>query len=249
MTSSSYEMEPRHVEAFALIDLDRTLLNTPLLVDMLLLQLHDHGFTAEQVREHIQHIHSRAGKSLSLSEYFSAEFDNGGALFAVLKQEIIELAETEGLVDDLLYSGSKELLDALDEKTIPFAILTYGNVADQDFKLNLLRLLTKREVSRLHATVTDQPSKAKWVAENWDQGSGLAIPNDIYSTESLIAEYVVVIDDKIANLTSANTNVLGILMDNSSVSDRAMSIELLGAAVDAGESLVVLAQSQQALRA
>ncbi len=238
MTTGAYEMEPRRVEAFAVIDLDRTLLDTSALVDMLLLQLHDHGFTSQQVQSYTEHVHSQAGSALSLSEFFATEFEHRDGLLALLKQEILEIAETGDLSDDLLYPGSTQLLDALDAKTIPFAILTYGNVTDQDFKLSLLRLLTRREVSQLHATVTSQQSKAQWVAEEWSGDDGLMVPDDIYSTEPVIAEYVVVIDDKTLNLASTNPNVLGILIDNGAETDRSITVELLGAAVAAGESLV-----------
>lgn len=237
MTYRRHETEPRHVETFAVIDLDRTLLDTSTLVDMLLLQLHDHGYDARQVSGFIDFIHSRTGSSLSLREFFESSIEDGEVLYGTVKQELLQLAEGGELTDELLYAGAAELLDTLDETDVPFAILTYGDVADQDFKLSLLRMLTSRQIGELHATITTEREKARWISHTWSQDGLLHVPDDIYGHAPIVADSVVVLDDKPQNLHSESSAVRGILIDNHHQSAGSISIVELVVAIRSGVSL------------
>ena len=236
MTYRRHETEPRHVDTFVVIDLDRTLLDTSTLVDMLLLQLHDHGYDAHQVSGFIDFIHSRTGSSLSLREFFESSIEEGGVLYATVKQELLQLAEGGELTDELLYTGATELLDRLDETDVPFAILTYGDVADQDFKLGLLRMLTSRQIGELHATITTEREKARWISDTRKHDGGLHVPDDIYGYGPVVADSVVVLDDKPQNLHSESSAVRGILIDNHHESTGSISIIELVSALRQGVS-------------
>lgn len=246
MMTQHHEIEPRHVETMAILDLDRTLLNTPVLVDMLLLQLHDHGFEPNEVRTHMEFIHSQAGASLSLRSFFEANFDDGESLYASVWQDILDLAKAEeALRHELLYVGTAELLDTLEQKDIPYAILTFGNELDQSLKLKLTRTLLEREEDGLSATITQVPNKARWVESEWVEHDGLQVPADIYGREPIVAENVVIADDKRTNLEATNPNVKGVLVDNTGATEGAMTIVELAAAIADGEHLVDLARHHE----
>jgi hypothetical protein len=210
----NHEYEARQVDTFVVFDLDRTLLRTDTLTDMVCLQLLDHGVGLEQVRADLNFIHQQIGTSFSLLEYLEAQY--GSELYLAVRDDVEALVESGELVHDLVYEGTADLLSELERNEVPFAILTYGNRESQEFKLRLFRRLMNRTPETMHATITLESKKSDWIARTW-QGTGdgsLLVPTEIYPESSLSTRMVVVVDDKRANLESSDERIKGILIDN-----------------------------------
>lgn len=234
------ERQPRNVEAFAVLDLDRTLMQSGVLTDLLCMQLLNHGVSAEQVRKDIDFVHRNDGLSFSMLDFILAQY--GTAKYTSVMHEIEQIVKEGGLKDELLCEGTLKLLAALEEQDVPYAVLTYGERINQEFKLTLLRHMVNRSARQLHATVTSEPKKASWIASGeWraDGKEGFAVPAFIYPQADLHAKYIVVIDDKQSNLESNNDAVLGILVDNAHDSGALTTAEVAQLLADGMDLLAV----------
>ncbi len=209
------ERQPRSVETFAVLDLDRTLMNSGVLTDLLCMQLLNHDVSIDQIRKDIDFVRRSDGMSFSTLDFILAQY--GTAKYTSVMHEIEEIVKEGGLKDELLCNGTIELLNALEAQDVPYAVLTYGERINQEFKLTLLRHMVNRSARQLHATVTSESNKASWIASGeWkvEGENGFTVPAFIYPQADLHANYVVVIDDKLSNLESDDDAVLGILVDN-----------------------------------
>lgn len=215
---ASHEHAPTVVDVFAVLDMDRTLLDTAAVTERLCRQLERHGVSSRQVDSDLRFIEAQVGQSFSLLDFLEAQY--GSELFSVVKQEVQEQVELGEFSEGLLCDGASELLESLENSGVPFAVLTYGEQANQDFKLSLLRNLLGRSTADLHAVVTEVPNKASWIAEEWAHDDGFTIPAVMHASATLIAREIVVIDDKLANLTSGDRRIWGILVDNTGTSRR-----------------------------
>lgn len=231
----SHEVVPRRVDVFTVLDMDRTLLDTDAVTERLCRQLEHHGVSPRQIEADLVFIRKQEGKSFSLLEYLEAQY--GPELFSIVKQEMQERVGRDD-AEELLCDGAPELLRALDDTDIPYAILTFGEPANQDFKLTLLRKLLGRSTADLHATVTDVSHKATWLAEAWAAENGFEIPAIFYGGVPLRAAQVVIVDDKLANLVSPNQNVHGILVDNTK---KTHSTAEVARQLNAGKGIVEIA--------
>jgi hypothetical protein len=213
MLSYQLEPEPRDVEAFAVLDLDRTLLNTDALVDAMFLALLNHGIGEEQVQIDLMFVNSKAGQSFSLMEYFIAE--HGRPLYELVMQDVTDLAATdERFAHRLLIPGTIGLLDALDESDIPYMIMTFGETENQEFKLRLLSASLDKQRNELNALITSEPKKADWIMSTWMGEDGrFHVPSLAPAQTPLIADEVIVVDDKAHNVRSDGKSY-GILVDN-----------------------------------
>lgn len=213
-----HEKEPRIVETFVVLDLDRTLFPTDDFVDLIYDELMKQGVPADKTGEDKSFVYSQTGTSFSLFDHMAQEF--GEARMNAVMQSIEQLVK-DGTVtaEMLLCKGTKELLEYLDQHQIPHAILTFGEQGLQDFKIKLTRLLLNKTGEELPATVTSLHKKAAWIADAWEQdddSKGLHVPASITGGELIHAKNVVVIDDKVSNLVSDSEQVKGILVNNSS---------------------------------
>lgn len=211
---TDYEQEPRFVDTFVVLDLDRTLLETDALVGLLCMQLLNHGITRQQVDVDLLFIHQQNGASFNLLDFFETQYGKG--LFDVVKQEILELAKNGELHEGLLCEGAPELIGELEESSTPFCVLTYGEEHSQRFKLELFEQLIGQDDAQLHAVITKETNKAAWIEKNWqhDETGRVIIPNDTYASSELRVRTVVVIDDKLSNLKSGDARIRGILVNN-----------------------------------
>ncbi|MGB3945663.1 MAG: hypothetical protein WBK76_02385 [Candidatus Saccharimonadales bacterium] len=223
------ERQPRSVEVFAVLDLDRTLMQSGVLTDLLCMQLLNHGVSIDQVRRDIDFVRRSDGMSFSTLDYIQAQY--GPAKYASVMHEIEAIVKDGGLKEELLCEGTLGLLTALESQDVPYAVLTYGERINQEFKLTLLRHMVNRSARELHATVTSETKKASWIASGeWkhEGEDGFAVPAFIYPQADLRAKYVVVIDDKQTNLESDDDAVLGILVDNAHGSGALTTAEVAG---------------------
>lgn len=243
------ERLPRNVDTFAVLDLDRTLLNTGTLVDLMCMQLLHHGVTMDQIKKDIDFVHRSDGLSFSMLDFIEAQY--GPARYTAVMHEIEAQVKDGLLTDQLLCRGTNEMLTALEANDIPYAVLTYGEPVNQQFKLTLLRHMVRRSEARLHAAVTDKTKKAAWISgDEWaaEGAEGFAVPASIFPQAALHARYVVVVDDKPSNLESDNAAVMGILVDNGP-DDGALTTADVARLLNAGTALTAIAEASSVARA
>lgn len=243
-SSHFLERVPRNVDTFVVLDLDRTLMHTGALTDHLCMQLLHHGVSIDQVRKDIDFVHRSDGLSFSTLDYIQAQY--GPEKYASVMHEIEARVKGGELTDTLLCDGTLELLAALESRDIPFAVLTYGERVNQEFKLTLLREMVHRTGKQLHATVTSERNKASWIASSeWKQEGkdGFAVPAFIYPQAELHAHYVAVIDDKPANLESESDEVVGILVDNTKGSGALTTAEVAQMVANGIDLVAIAAES------
>jgi hypothetical protein len=241
-TDMTREQEPRTVESFVVLDLDRTLLNSDKVVQLMCDALPRFGVSDQDAREDLAMIQAATGQSLSAFEFLGGRY--GAELIHHLAADLLQQAENGQLDEyDLLYGDSStELLDELDVQEIPFAVLTYGESLNQQFKLALYRILARR--AALPAVVTDEPRKGAWIHEHWLDASEdhMRIPPDFTDGQEIIAQEVIILDDKQHNLDSPDRIVKGIRIDNRSdhIAGR-LSLTQLVDRLKAGENLSEIA--------
>lgn len=211
--TTEHETESRHVETFAVLDLDRTLFNTDAFIDIVCMMLTQHGISPEVALDTIARIKDQTGGSVPLFEDLGNTFAED--VLEAVREEILRLASEGELRDILLYDGSREILDMLDELEVPFGVLTYGKETEQQYKIDLFRLLVNREPARLPAMPTDERLKGNWIHGAWKQADGFIVPVDFTESAPVFAERIVILDDKPDNLLSPDPTVGGILIDNS----------------------------------
>lgn len=211
-----HELESRTVDYFAVLDLDRTLLDSDKIVRLMCEALPRFGVDEQAAQDDLDSMRAATGRSLSAFEFLAGR--HGDETVRLLVSDMFQRAENGRLDDkDLLYGDSSvRLLDELDERDIPFAVLTYGEQDYQEFKLALYRILTGRYGDRLPAVVTDEPRKGDWIHGHWSDGSDdhMRVPADFTGDDTIVAREVVIIDDKLHNLESPDGVVKGIHIDN-----------------------------------
>lgn len=119
-------------------------------------------------------------------------------------QEICEAMVAEARGQDMLEPGAAELLQALDDRGARYGILTYGGDAWQRAKIQAANL------AHVPHLITSVHSKGKVLA-GWRQRDGtFAIPAELAGEESLVAESLLLIDDKAASFAEIPPGVRGI---------------------------------------
>jgi len=234
------ELEARKVATVAVLDMDRTLLNTDQLAyamcDMLIL----HTGPEEDINQHKAHIDANYGNNFSVTDYLAEIYNE--EIVELIKEDLLNLAESDELRERLLFPGTMELLDALAESDTPHAILTRGVRKNQEFKLALFRRLVDRSEEELPGEVTTEEYKSEWIHHTWTDEGRIVIPKGFFGKESLQAEQVIVIDDKKDNLLSPDIRVKGILVDNREAPPKGKySIAAIAELVNQGGKLEALA--------
>ena len=205
-------------ELFVVLDLDRTLLATDHLTTLMCDYLvRAGGVTEADAHDALAVIRASHGQSFSTLAYMAQRFgsDPVDRMVDQLQKDAYDGRLSDGR---LLYEGaSVRLLDALDAQGVPFAVLTYGERINQEFKLSLYRNLTARNKATRPAVVSNQPRKGDWIHAHWyDRANGhMTIPGEFTGARTMRVRRVIIIDDKLANLESPDGMVAGIHIDNS----------------------------------
>lgn len=210
----NFEDEPRIVDEVVVLDLDRTLLDSSAVTQLVLESMAHHGVGANRITEAIEYVESQTGNSFYLFDYIEREF-SAATLEAIVKEIMQNDALLMELKDDLLCPGADKLVYALESQGTPALILTYGEQNYQSFKIDLFRKLVGKSNKELPGIVTDVANKSKWVEENWfirpdELGE---VPIEIRG-ETLLARLVSIVDDKISHLQATDSRVVGALVDN-----------------------------------
>jgi hypothetical protein len=211
--SLDHELEPRSVDEYVAIDMDRTLLDTDAVIELLCMLMTQHGATQSEMEKEIADIYSQTGTSLQLLEYLR---EHHPEKIDVVIEEALALAE-DGAIKHLIFDGTAELFEELDKKQVPFGIMTYGNEEDQQFKLSLLRKIINRDAKSLPSIITQESYKALAITK-WQKDvatEDFIIPVEFGHDTPIHTKRIIILDDKKDNLVSPeNERVLGVLVDN-----------------------------------
>lgn len=203
----------RQVPLFVVFDLDRTLLVTNKLVERIWELLPELGVSSQEMGILKAYEISQRGKQLDLIKEIGERFEER---FGV--DELIALI-TEAGGDGLLYDGVSELLAELEENDVPAMIMTYGNQTSQEAKLKLTQLSLNDGVVLPFAKIVDHQRKAMWLAKHCLQTrDGRVVPAELYPSEAIVAQQIIVVDDKESNLETSAEDISGILVDNDGTS-------------------------------
>lgn len=213
-TPINFEIESRIVDEVAVLDLDRTLLNSSMVTQLVLAGLAAHGVSAGRIDKTIRYVEAQTGNSFYLFDYIENKFSSDmlEAVVADIMQNDVMLEEIK---EDLLCPGADKLIYALEEQGTPSMILTYGEENYQGFKAALFRKLIGKTSDDLPVVVTNVANKSEWVENAWfTEGDEFGnIPTDIFD-QPIRTRVVAIVDDKKSNLISYDDRVMGILVDN-----------------------------------
>lgn len=211
------------VDAFCVLDLDRTLLDTEKAFNVFVDAVHEVGFIdGYEVHDAVL----ESGGSFDVLAYVRKELsdrlDPTGSgseriesIVADIKAEYIKRAKEE----NLLLPGALELLTELDGNDMPYGILTFGGDEWQGWKLEAARLDTVPTI------VTRRKDKAAMMRDSWRRKilGGFQLPEEFMSDGyRIIAKKLLFLDDKLESLDGAPDDVLAIhVIDDSKEVKRA----------------------------
>lgn len=241
-----FENEPRIVEEVAILDLDRTLIHSSFVVELVLAELVHYGVSLERVGSAINYVESQAGSSFELFDYIEREFSPQVLAAVVSSVQKGEAMLDEAMRNRLLCDGADALIDALEDRRVPYVILTYGEDRYQNFKIALFNGLINRLPGSVPAIVVNANNKSHWVQDSWfksSEGELGEIPRGVIQEGAVLPRSVTIIDDKKEHLNSDDDRILGILVNNESLaqSSGAMSTRAVADAVTKGMTLKELA--------
>ena len=215
-----HEQEPmREVHSFVVLDLDRTILNTDALNRQICERIDKSIDTSPEQGDPYEFIQSQKGKALSVAAYLDNRY--GHEAYEQVTTTLAREAETpdQPRAADLIYPGVAELLAALEDNDTPYGILTYGEPANQIFKLRIFHALVKKYEGAINALVTDQQFKAQWIESNWkespdSEGGWFVVHPELSSNATIKAQHIVVVDDKLENTQSEDARIVEFVVDN-----------------------------------
>lgn len=207
------------VPTFVVLDLDRTLLNTDELNKYMCAHIETERDTTPEDGDAWNYIQQQKGRSFSVLGYLRTRF--GSEQWDVLQKQMVTMADAESLLSSaVLYPYVAELLNALDEARIPYAILTYGDSENQQFKLDILHATIGRKTEIVDALITDEQYKGEWIARTWRQNTGGAgeewfyVHPDLHPEQTMKAKTIVVVDDKAQNAQANDAHIIDFIVDN-----------------------------------
>lgn len=229
-TPFNYEQSPLLVEEFAAVDLDRTLIHTPAVTDLVLRSLEQYGVDLETIDEMCRYVNEQAGASFDLFAYINEMVPSID--LEVATEDLLAVGYSASAKKELLCDGAESLIHFLQDPGcgIPFVVLTYGKPDYQDFKIRLLRnLLEQFSNEGLNAIITDATNKAAWAEAEWfdaDDGYGM-VPAGVAGNRAYQIKRLIIIDDKPGHLVAEDARIRGVLVDNESGADVLRTIDVV----------------------
>lgn len=183
---------------FWLLDLDRTLLDLDVLVQLLYEVLDESGVMPSHELHRKQTEIEESGGSFSP---VAAIIEYGGeALWQAVQLQLIERADK----DLLRLSGATQLLHALDAHRRDYAIMTYGVPAWQTLKLQLAGFDT------IPYIIIDTPQKGQLIDSWRDDNDCFVLPKALGSASKVVCvETLALVDDKQLAFNGLPTQVRG----------------------------------------
>ena len=190
---------------FYVIDMDRTLVNTEKLYDVLEIVLKRHtNISVDMVNDERTEIEAR-GESFKLINTLDRLLETHKSKVSWLEVEqafIQEARQTKGVFEPY----AQDLLKLLDDKQIPYGIITYGNEAWQLAKIEAADL---GDVPHL---VTRIKEKGALLA-GWKEGNSFIIPPAMTRDfKPLTVDSIVFLDDKAVSFQDIPEGVRGIFV-------------------------------------
>lgn len=240
-----YEQQPKEVEQLVLCDLDRALIKSDELVDVVRDYLLESGNMTDEQHAALIHlvadIHDNAGSAVQPYQEMRSEFGLEAAP-DVLVDEVIEHFGIEELKDRVLVPGADELFQALEQKDIEHAILTSaGDDVGQQFKIHLFERMVGQD--GIPYWIINHETKATTAEEHWfnDESNEFEIPAPDNSVNAgWVAKRLCLIDDKTKNLVTSTPRddivPIHVYADDIPTSD-GVSVREVAEAVMVGEDL------------
>lgn len=113
------------IDEIVVLDLDRTLLNTGLVTDMLLTRLLQHGVTEEQLDAMKSYVASQTGNSLDLFAWLENEVENI-SIDTLVEDVLHRITPDQDSI--LLCKGAAELIAMLELRMCVFSFLHTGSI-------------------------------------------------------------------------------------------------------------------------
>ena len=244
---TNHEEEPRDVEVFAVVDIDRTLLDTERLLNLFYddfkSENHSHPLGEDELNELKENIKDQTGNSLDFLQFIEGLYGDRLDIEAAVERVVSKVKAGDAAA--LLYDGSEDLLQALSLAGAGVGLYTYGTERTQSVKVRILRaassfmrdlpiVIESSDINEIH-----KPDRAidKW----YDEESDLF---DVSHFEGYgKAEKLLFIDDKAKNLPplrAHNQNMLGILVNNRPGSGRTIK-DLVDIVKNSNKTLDVVA--------
>ena len=204
------------VDIFWLLDMDRTLLDSDALSHILydLFELSPVEAALAQ-----QMVDDNRGNSFDTFGYLQENYgdriashkerETGEYVYEQLVDAVLQKSTIEALREALLLPGAQELVDALDERALPYGVLTTGERVFQSFKLALLRrLLGHIDLRGKIVHPDDVADKTALMSSTyWDENRQVFILPEELTDIPTHARAVVMVDDKTENLQTEHGNI------------------------------------------
>lgn len=189
LTDTTSRVKPREVETFVVVDFDRCLGDTYelyVLFEEILLSVTN--ITAEDMRTITSKV-EESGGSFSVADYAKIELSR--TKHSVDWEEFVDIFIAKARArDDMLMPGAQAFLQELRNKSLPFGILTFGDIEWQRVKLIATQL------DYIPLIITDSVKKGYLLA-SWCRADGkFAIPDVLTPNYSIVASKLVFVDDK-----------------------------------------------------
>jgi len=213
--SASIKEPTRHVPLFVVFDLDRTLIDTNAFVEVIWRALPKLGMPGRDIEALKEEELSRRGEQFDLISEIAERVSKSHSK-EQLAALLVEAAESWTIV----YGEVAGLLGDLKQYDVPMAIMTYGGELSQQIKLQILAEDLKDEHLMPPVLIVDHNEKAKWIDQNATiaREGGRIVPFELSGGDTIIADKIVIIDDKQPNLDVDADDIEGILIDNQSSS-------------------------------
>lgn len=182
------------IDKFFAIDLDRTLINTDLVMELVEKTCKNIGVKYDSIE-----IKKLASEQRGLSyEPISYIESLGGDIASEFKKEFLKIS----FDNDLLYPDAHRFISRINKKSIDFLILTFGPKPWQSLKLEASKLINNPYI------ITDNQDKAEVVSE-WYDGHLFVSPFKDISAK----KHVVLVDDKPKAFMTNHPDCIGFLID------------------------------------
>lgn len=205
----------RRVPVFVVFDLDRTLIDTNVFVELIWGVLPSLGMAQHDIETLQNDELSRRGQQFDL---INEIVERLGMLAG--RSEFATRVTEEARSWPVVYGDVPGLLKDLKRLEVPAAIMTYGSELSQQMKLQILLGSLEDKGLMPPTLVIQHQEKAKWVAQNATiaEGGGRIVPRELSAGKHIIADRIVIVDDKQPNLDTDADDIEGVLIDNQSSS-------------------------------
>ncbi len=203
---------------FVALDLDRTLIDNNVLMELVIESLAELGFTDSEVAAISHEEQGSRGRSFDVFGYISAQYPHRGDVLSIHGINQLQKLVLEKNTDGFVFEGAQELLTRLEESRLQYGIVTYGSEIWQRTKISMMCTILNRPLGSLPAMVTSLKNKAElcetqWYRKDTDDFDIPAELNILHETRHV--KSVVLVDDKIENFDTTMQHVIrGIQIDN-----------------------------------